>query len=153
MSSLFVALFAFVASSFRSRAALQADILALRHQLAVFQNNAPRRLRLLSLAKMPSGAIRQPHVSVLIRRGAPLFWHSVGLNSALSRDGHEKLELGRFDPDTVNLLSRTGRICWPIRKGVSVSSMRQDVRPCESVCSQESSLPKCMEAQASMSIT
>jgi len=46
MSSLFVALFALVASSFRTRAALQAEILALRHQLAVFQNNAPRRLRL-----------------------------------------------------------------------------------------------------------
>src|ERR1700740_3177596 len=46
MSSLFVALFAFVASSFRRRAALQAEILALRHQLAVFQKNAPRRLRL-----------------------------------------------------------------------------------------------------------
>ena len=46
MSSLFVALFALVASSFRTRAALQTEILALRHQLAVFQNNAPHRLRL-----------------------------------------------------------------------------------------------------------
>ena len=46
MSSLFVALFALVASSFRTRAALQAEILALRHQLAIFQKNAPRRLRL-----------------------------------------------------------------------------------------------------------
>ena len=40
MSSLFVALFALVASSFRARAALQAEILALCHQLAVFQKNA-----------------------------------------------------------------------------------------------------------------
>jgi hypothetical protein len=46
MSPLFVALFALQASSFRTRAALQAEILALRHQLAVFQKNAPRRLRL-----------------------------------------------------------------------------------------------------------
>ena len=46
MSSLFVALFALVVSTFRTRAALQTEILALRHQLAVFQNNAPRRLRL-----------------------------------------------------------------------------------------------------------
>src|ERR1035441_8449224 len=46
MSSLFVALFALLASSFRTRAALQAEILALRHQLAVLQKNAPRRLRL-----------------------------------------------------------------------------------------------------------
>jgi hypothetical protein len=46
MSPLFVGLFALVASSFRTRAALQAEILALRHQLAVFQKNAPRRFRL-----------------------------------------------------------------------------------------------------------
>ena len=46
MSSLFVALFALLASSFRTRAALQAEILALRHQLAVFQKNVPRGLRL-----------------------------------------------------------------------------------------------------------
>src|SRR5450759_3826103 len=46
MSSLFVALFSLVASSFRTRAALQAEILALRHQLAVLQKNAPPRLRL-----------------------------------------------------------------------------------------------------------
>jgi hypothetical protein len=46
MSSLFVAFFALIASTFRTRAALQAEILALRHQLAVLQKNAPRRLRL-----------------------------------------------------------------------------------------------------------
>jgi hypothetical protein len=45
MSSLFVALFALVASSFRTRAALQTEILALRHQLTVLQKNAPPRLR------------------------------------------------------------------------------------------------------------
>jgi hypothetical protein len=45
MSSLFTALFAFVASSFLTRGALQAEILALRNQPAVLQNNAPRRLR------------------------------------------------------------------------------------------------------------
>jgi len=61
MSSLFVALLALVASSFRTRAALQAENLALRHQLAVFQKNAPRRLRLrrcdrLCLPKILSGA-------------------------------------------------------------------------------------------------
>ena len=46
MSSLFVAFFALLPSSFRTRAALQAEILALRHQLAVCQKNAPRRSRL-----------------------------------------------------------------------------------------------------------
>ena len=46
MNSPFVAFFALLASTFRTRAALQAEILALRHQLAVFQKNGPRRLRL-----------------------------------------------------------------------------------------------------------
>ena len=45
MTSLFVALFALADSSFRTRTALQAEILALRHQLAVFQKNTPPRLR------------------------------------------------------------------------------------------------------------
>ena len=45
-NSLFVALLALIASGFRTRAALQAEILALRHQLAVLQANAPRHLRL-----------------------------------------------------------------------------------------------------------
>ena len=45
-NSLFVALLALIASGFRTRAALQAEILALRHQLAVLQKNAPRRLRI-----------------------------------------------------------------------------------------------------------
>src|SRR6202046_1618768 len=46
MSSLFVALFAVLASRCRTRGARQAPILALRHQLAVFQKNASPRLRL-----------------------------------------------------------------------------------------------------------
>ena len=46
MSSLFVAVFALLVSSFRTRAAPQAQILAFRHQLAVFQQNKPRRLHL-----------------------------------------------------------------------------------------------------------
>ena len=46
MNSVLVALFALFASSFRVRAALQAEILALRHQLAVLHKNAPPRLRL-----------------------------------------------------------------------------------------------------------
>jgi hypothetical protein len=46
MNSVLVAVFAVIVSSFRTRAALQAEILGLRHQLAVLQANAPRRLRL-----------------------------------------------------------------------------------------------------------
>jgi hypothetical protein len=45
MNSVLVALFALFASSFRDRAALQAEILALRHQLAVLHKNAPLRLQ------------------------------------------------------------------------------------------------------------
>src|SRR6266852_5254645 len=40
------ALLAAIRSSLRTRAELQAEILALRHQLAVLQQAAPRRLRL-----------------------------------------------------------------------------------------------------------
>ena len=40
------ALLALIRSSLRTRAELEAEILALRHQLAVLQQTAPRRLRL-----------------------------------------------------------------------------------------------------------
>jgi putative transposase len=46
MNSVLIAFFAVLASSFRTSASLRAEILALRHQLAVLQANAPRRLRL-----------------------------------------------------------------------------------------------------------
>ena len=46
MSPVCIGLLAVVASTFRTRAALQAEILALRHQIAVLQQSAPRRLRL-----------------------------------------------------------------------------------------------------------
>lgn len=44
MNPTLVALFAFVVSSFRTRAALQIEVRALRQQLAVLQANSPRRL-------------------------------------------------------------------------------------------------------------
>src|SRR5437762_14072326 len=46
MNSVLIAFFAVLASSFRTSASLRAEILALRHQLAVLQANAPRHLRL-----------------------------------------------------------------------------------------------------------
>jgi hypothetical protein len=52
MSSLFVALFALVASSSRTRAALEAEILAPRHQLAVLQRT--RRVACASTAATAS---------------------------------------------------------------------------------------------------
>jgi hypothetical protein len=48
MNSVLIAFFAVLASSFRTSVSLRAEILALRHQLAVLQANAPRRLRLKS---------------------------------------------------------------------------------------------------------
>jgi hypothetical protein len=45
MTPFFIALLALVASTFRTRAAQQAEIVALRHQIAVLQQSAPRRLR------------------------------------------------------------------------------------------------------------
>ncbi len=41
MSPFFIALLALVASTFRTRAAQQAEIVALRHQIAVLQQSAP----------------------------------------------------------------------------------------------------------------
>jgi hypothetical protein len=80
MSSLFVAFFILLASTFRTRAALQAEILALRHQLAVFQKNAPRRLRLyrcdrllwVVLYRFWSGWRR---CLQMVKPGAVLRWH------------------------------------------------------------------------------
>jgi len=80
MSSLFVALFALVASSFRTRAALQAEIFALRHQLTVLQKNAPRRLRLQSsdrllwiwLSRWWPGWRRSLHI---VRPDTVIAWH------------------------------------------------------------------------------
>jgi hypothetical protein len=46
MSHFFIALLALVASTFRTRAAQQAEIIALRHQITVLQQSAPGRLRL-----------------------------------------------------------------------------------------------------------
>jgi putative transposase len=80
MRSLFVALFTLLASTIRTRAALQAEILALRHQLAVFQKNAPRRLRLhrcdrllwVVLSRFWSGWRRCPQ---MVQPDKVLRWH------------------------------------------------------------------------------
>ena len=86
MSSLLIALFAFAASSFRTRGALQVEILALRHQLAVLQNNAPRHLRFnrtdrllwVVLSRFWSGLAAQP-ADRSARHGHPLAQESFRL--------------------------------------------------------------------------
>jgi len=80
MSSLFVAFFSLVASSFRTRAALQVEILALRHQLTVLQKNAPPRLRLqrsdrllwVLLSRWWPGWRRSLHI---VRPDTVIAWH------------------------------------------------------------------------------
>jgi hypothetical protein len=80
MSSLFVAFLSLVASSFLTRAALQAEILALRHQLTVLQKNAPARLRLqrsdrllwVLLSRWWPGWRRSLHI---VRPDTVIAWH------------------------------------------------------------------------------
>ncbi len=80
MSSLFVAFLSLVASSFRNRAALQAENLALRHQLTVLQKNAPHRLRLrrsdrllwVLLSRWWPGWRRSLHI---VRPDTVIAWH------------------------------------------------------------------------------
>lgn len=52
MSPVFIALVALVGSTFQASAAKQAEIAALRHQIAVLQRSAPRRLRLKQSDRM-----------------------------------------------------------------------------------------------------
>src|SRR5260370_38844719 len=80
MSSRFVALFALVASSFRTRAALQAEILALLHQLAVFQKNAPPRLRFQRSDRLLWVLVSRwrpdsRHSLHIVRPGTVISWH------------------------------------------------------------------------------
>jgi hypothetical protein len=52
MTALFVALLASVRARIRSRLELAAEILALRHQLAVLQRTTPKRLRLRPIDRL-----------------------------------------------------------------------------------------------------
>jgi hypothetical protein len=52
MGPVFIALVALVGSTFQTRSGMQAEIAALRHQLAVLQRSAPRRLRLQQSDRM-----------------------------------------------------------------------------------------------------
>ena len=52
MSPVFVASLALLASTFQTRAAQQAEIVALRHQIAVLQRSSPRRLRLKQVDRL-----------------------------------------------------------------------------------------------------
>jgi hypothetical protein len=88
MLALFVALLAALRFSIRSRLELEAEILALRHQLAVLQRQAPRRPRLgqtdrlvwVLLSRLSPhwrGAIRIVTPDTVVRwhrRGFALYW-------------------------------------------------------------------------------
>jgi transposase InsO family protein len=88
MRALVVALLAALRSTVRSRAALAAEVLALRHQLAVLRRQAPRRLRLCRTDRLlwvwlsrawsewrHAVQIVSPHTVVRWhRRGFALYW-------------------------------------------------------------------------------
>src|SRR5262249_11469523 len=83
MSPVFIALFTLFASTFRTHTALPAEIAALRHQIAVLQLSAPRRLRLkqsdrflwILVLGMAGVAALAPHAEA--RHGRPLASESV----------------------------------------------------------------------------
>src|SRR5436190_5218095 len=80
MSPVFVALLALLASTFQTRAAQQAEIAALRHQIAVLQRSSPRRLRLkqvdrlvwISLWRLWSGRRRWVYT---VKPDTAIRWH------------------------------------------------------------------------------
>jgi putative transposase len=80
MSPVLVALFALLGSTFRTRAAQQAEIVALRHQIAILQRSAPRRLRLkqsdrllwILLSRFWSGWRRCLHI---VKPDTVVRWH------------------------------------------------------------------------------
>ena len=70
MNSLFVAFLSLVAPSFLTRAALQAEILALCDQLTVLEKNAPPRLRLQRSDRL-LWVLLSPWVASKCPRGLP----------------------------------------------------------------------------------
>jgi putative transposase len=95
MSSLLVVFFSLVASTFRARAALQAEILALRHQLTVLQKNAPPRLRLqrsdrflwVLLSRWWPGWQRSLHI---VRPDMVIAWHRRAFASYWTRKSRRR---------------------------------------------------------------
>src|SRR5947207_14115857 len=83
MSSVVVALLHTLRASFRTRVALEAEILFLRHQLHVLQRSRPRQLRLtradrvlwIWLSRIWSG---WRTASVLVKPATVLAWHRQG---------------------------------------------------------------------------
>jgi putative transposase len=81
MMSLFVALLFTVRSSVRARAALQIEVLALRHQLRVLQRSRPRRVRLMDrfLWVWLSRAWTEWRAAiVIVRPETVIAWHRQG---------------------------------------------------------------------------
>ena len=83
MLALVVALLAALRSTIRSRAALAAEILALRHQLAVLRRQAPRRLRLCRTDRLLWVWLSQAwsewrHAVQIVSPDTVLRWHRRG---------------------------------------------------------------------------
>src|SRR5215471_11693492 len=121
------AILAVIRSSLRTRADLAAEILALRHQLAILQQAAPRRLRLsradrllwVLLSRVWSRwrealQIVQPATVVCWHRR--LFaWHWLAIRAAPSRSSAEPRRRPRADSQDASRQSVLGRPPHPRR--------------------------------------
>src|SRR5437773_12291934 len=80
MSPVFVALLALLASTFQTRAAQQAEIAALRHQIAVLQRSSPRRLSIKQADRLLWILLSRlwpdwRRCVYIVKPGIVIFWH------------------------------------------------------------------------------
>src|SRR5438270_693945 len=83
MISVLVALFLSLRSCLRSRAVLQLEVLALRHQLQVLNRSRPRRLRLVPADRLLGAWLSQSWTAwrtalVFIKPETVIAWHRQG---------------------------------------------------------------------------
>jgi putative transposase len=83
MMSIFVSLVLTVRSSVRSRAALQIEVLALRHQLHVLQRSRPRRVRLTPVDRfvwvwLSRASTEWRAAIVIVKPETVIAWHRQG---------------------------------------------------------------------------
>jgi len=138
MTALPVALFAALRATLRSRLELQAEILALRHQLAVLQRGAPQRSRLRSADRLLwvllSRAWSHWRRAILIvtpetvipwpRRGFALFWRWNSFRRRLGRPAEARgIRALIRQMHAANPLCGAPRICGELLKSALRSSV------------------------------
>ena len=85
MCDLFRLIFALLVDLFRSRAALEAEVLVLRQQMVVLRRGKPRRLALLIANRVVLGWIPFPktrNALAIVRPDTVLRWHRPDENSS-----------------------------------------------------------------------